>query len=163
VQITFNLPHVFSPGSTPESNAPVVEALLEALVKIDVAYLREHPETPSLASSGVRYDRTTLWEPIPALYARGYGDCKSLTAARVAEYRLSGRPARPVFRWFRRADGNMDFHILIMTTAGGRVVNEDPSKELGMGADERRWFAGGGGSPGWENAAHLAGWPGRRR
>jgi len=80
----------------------------------------------------VRYGRTKLWEPIPALYARGYGDCKSVATARIAELRRQGIEAKPVFRWVERPGGIRDFHILVQK--GDEF--EDPSKILGMGKDE---------------------------
>jgi hypothetical protein len=137
MQITFNLPHVFHPGATPEENAPVLQALMDALIAINVAYLRQTPLCKGLYDSGVVYGRTYWWEPIPALYTRGFGDCKSLAAALVAEYRVRrNTPANAVFRWIRNADGSTDFHILVQTPYGF----EDPSRKLGMGADELRWF-----------------------
>jgi hypothetical protein len=82
----------------------------------------------------VVYGRTKLWEPIPALYQRGYGDCKSLTAALIAQYRKKRIACEPVFRWVRKPErqGETDYHILVHTDKGF----EDPSKVLGMGADE---------------------------
>lgn len=84
------------------------------------------------------YARTQVWEPIPALYKRGYGDCKSLTAALIAQYRLAGKKARPVFRFVPRPDGGTDYHILVQTERGF----EDPSKVLGMGKNEVAKFYG---------------------
>jgi hypothetical protein len=136
VQITFNLPHVFSPASNPVENARVLRALLVCLIETNVAYLREHPETRSLYRSGVVYGRTTWWEPIPALYARGYGDCKSLAAALIAEYHMAGIPCSPVFRFVDFANGNKGYHILVQTGQGF----EDPSKVLGMGKNENARF-----------------------
>ena len=87
---------------------------------------------PPLYHSGVRYDRTTVWDTTPALYARRYGDCKTLAAARIAELRRAGYFAEPTFRWVPRnkkdVDGVRDFHILVQTDGGW----EDPSKVLGM-------------------------------
>jgi hypothetical protein len=97
------------------------------MVQLNLAYIEMYP-TKDLYSSGVRYGRTKIWEPIPALYARGIGDCKSLSAARIAQLRKQGIPCRPVFRFANRGDGNKDFHILIQTPKGW----EDPSKKLGM-------------------------------
>ena len=94
----------------------------------------------SLYSSGVVYDRTTWWEPIPALYGRGYGDCKSLTAAWVAQAEFMQKiKSRPVFRFVDNDDGSTDYHILV-ELANGRF--HDPSKVLGMGADEVAKFYG---------------------
>lgn len=131
----FEMPNAFVPGSDPTTNADALKALLECLIEINAAYIRSHP-APALYQSGVRYGRTIEWEPIPALYARGYGDCKSLTAAMVAQYRDQGIKARPVFRFRKRPDGRTDYHILVQTENGF----EDPSKVLGMGQDENAWF-----------------------
>jgi hypothetical protein len=132
MQITLNLLHVFHPGSDPVDNALALEALLELMVALNRAFLRRHPGCKPLYASGVRYGRTRIWEPIPALYARGYGDCKSLATARIAELRQSGVDCKPVFRWVQRPDGVRDFHILVQT---GDTF-EDPSKTLGMGENE---------------------------
>lgn len=132
---TFDMPDAFHPTASEVVNAYVLRVLLDALIDVNTAYLRTNP-VPSLYRSGVRYGRTTLWEPISALYARQYGDCKSLTAALVAEYRKQGIRANPVFRFKKRPDGRIDFHILVQTNNG----YEDPSKVLGMGQDENAWF-----------------------
>jgi hypothetical protein len=131
VQITFDLPHVFSPDASPVENSEVLKALLDCMVSVNLAYLKSHP-TPPLYRSGVVYGRTAVWNTIPAVLQLGYGDCKSLATWLVAEYRLLGVPCRPVFRWIRRASGTRDFHILVDTESG----YQDPSKVLGMGKDE---------------------------
>lgn len=87
---------------------------------------------PSLYESGVVYGRTKIWDPIPALYKRTYGDCKSLTAVIIAELMMKDRECRPVFRWKPNGDST-DYHILVQLPRG---QFEDPSKRLGMGADE---------------------------
>ena len=119
----------------------MLRILLDTLIFINLAYLENHA-VPSLYDSGVVYGRTTLWEPIPALYARGYGDCKSLSAALIAEYRRKGIDCSPVFRWIRRPNdgyrkGETDYHILVQTARGF----EDPSKVLGMGRNENAHFS----------------------
>lgn len=136
MQITFNLPHVFNPDSPSVSNGRALRRLLDCLVNINLDYLVENPNTPALYRSGVIYERTSWWEPIPAVIARGGGDCKSLATWRLAELRNKGIPAKTVFRWNQRADGQKDFHILIMTSKGW----EDPSKILGMGKNETQVF-----------------------
>jgi hypothetical protein len=141
MQITFDLSHVFHPNSSRVEDAEVLRFLLDTLIRINVAYLRHHPNTRPLFKSGVVYDRTDVWDSLPALYARGYGDCKSLTAARVAELHVAGVKALPTFRWKFRDDTNVgsspkDYHILVQTLSG----YEDPSKILGMGKDENAYF-----------------------
>ena len=131
MEITFNLPHVFEGASDSQSESYVLRALLDAQTKINLAYLRDHA-VKSLYSSGVVYGRTKLWEPIPAVIMRGYGDCKSLAPWLVAQYLSTGLDARCVHRWVRRPDGLKDFHVLVQTRNG----YEDPSRVLGMGANE---------------------------
>ena len=135
MHITYNLPHVFSPVSSPDDDAHALRALLDCLIDLNLGFLRRYP-VKSLYQSGVVYGRTVLWEPIPALYARGYGDCKSLTAAYIAEKHLQGVELSPVFRWVKQPDGVKNFHILVMGPNGF----EDPSKVLGMGANELSYF-----------------------
>ena len=127
MQIAFDIPHAFTKGSDPTENARALHVLLKSLVSLNLAFLAFH-KVPSLYQSGVVYDRTTVWDTIPALYARGYGDCKSLTAARVAELLHAGQYAQPAFRWFTNKTGQRDYHILVLTMNGW----EDPSKALGM-------------------------------
>ena len=137
MEITFNLPHVFNPKASSVDNAYVLRALLDCMIQINIAFLQAHT-IPALYESGVRYGRTTLWEPIPALYMRRYGDCKSLATAKIAELRLAGIPADPVFRWIK-PDGYenaTDFHILVQT----KTKYLDPSKRLGMGKTENNKF-----------------------
>lgn len=129
------MPHVFFPGASRVENAQALRILLDCLIDLNRVFLRAHA-APTLYQSGVRYGRTRLWEPIPALYARQYGDCKSLSAALIAEYREQGIEADPVFRFNPNPNGTNDFHILVHTARGF----EDPSKVLGMGSNENAHF-----------------------
>lgn len=136
MQITLNLPHVFRRGANPVENARTLRRLLEFMVLENMDFMLANPKTKSLYRSGVTYARTVWWEPIPALYARGSGDCKSLATALVAQYRLVGIEAIPVFRSVENAGGGTDYHILVQTESGW----EDPSKILGMGHHENAKF-----------------------
>jgi hypothetical protein len=138
MQLTLDVPHVFNPDSSEDENAYVLRGLLECLIYINRGFLRSHPNVPSLYNSGVRYRRTMVWDSIPALYGRRYGDCKSLTAARIAELREKGITANPVFRFKRNDRGELLYHILVQTGSGF----EDPSKKLGMGANENAPYQG---------------------
>jgi hypothetical protein len=130
--ITFNINDAFNSQSNDLTNAYILRALLNCMVELNKAHLILNPKTPRLYESGVKYARTVLWEPIPALYARQMGDCKSLATARIAELQLQGVSCEPVFRFYTRPDGNKDFHILVRTARGW----EDPSRKLGMGTNE---------------------------
>jgi hypothetical protein len=134
--IPFELSHEFSEGSSPEENAFALKVLLDALVKLDIGYLRNHRDVPPLYASGVVYERTKNWLTIKSMYELGYGDCKSLVAAICAErFVRQGIECRTVFRDLRRPDGLTDFHILVMLPDGSF---EDPSKVCGMAAYQRR-------------------------
>lgn len=139
MEITFNLPHVFNPKASSVDNAYALRALLDCLIQINTAFLQSH-SVRGLYESGVRYGRTKIWESIPALYQRGYGDCKSLSCAKIAELRLAGVACEPVFRWVKpdgpAVPGPTDFHILVQT----RSKYLDPSKRLGMGKNENARF-----------------------
>jgi len=135
--VTFDLPMCFDSASDPVDNAKALQALLHCLGAINLIYYQYRRDTvPALYKSGVHYDRTQIWDSIPALYWRGYGDCKSLTSALIAEYVFQGRPANPVFRWMVDQSGQTNYHILVQTESGF----EDPSKVLGMGRDENAYF-----------------------
>jgi hypothetical protein len=141
MEISFNLPHVFNPKASSVDNAFALRALLDGLIQINLGFLQTH-SVPELYRSGVRYGRTVIWDSIPGLYKRGYGDCKSLTCAKIAELRMKGIPCEPTFRWKKRGGNGWDisqpndFHILIQTGTG----YIDPSKVLGMGANENEKF-----------------------
>lgn len=129
MRICFDLGGVFYPGASDEDNALALQAMLEALIAINIVYLRRYKSTRKLYASGVRYARTQVWDSIPDLVTRRYGDCKSLSAMYVAEKRVEGKPARPVFRFASNPQtGHKDFHILVQE---GRHF-EDPSRKLGM-------------------------------
>lgn len=130
-------------GSTPEEIASgdrKLRALLGALVLIDLEWLRQHPKTPPLYASGVRYRREPsgqeLWQDIPTALAKGWADCEDLACWRVSEVRLRRNikvRAEPQGR--RSPDGTLHYHIVVRWPDG---MIEDPSKRLGMGGPEDR-------------------------
>ena len=130
MRICLDLGGVFYQGASDEDNALALQALLEALIAINRVYLRRYKgRVRPLYNCGVKYGRTQVWDSIPDLITRRYGDCKSLTAMRVAELREVGKPARPVFRFAQNPQtGQKDFHILVQL---GKDF-EDPSRKLGM-------------------------------
>jgi hypothetical protein len=144
MRICLDLGGVFYPGASDEDNVLALQFLLEALIGINQLYLRRQPGTPKLYNSGVRYARTVVWDSIPDLLTRRVGDCKSLSAMRVAELRNQGQQARPVFRFANNPQtGTKDFHILVQQ---GKAF-DDPSKKLGMvqyHASQGLWL-----SPSW--------------
>jgi hypothetical protein len=130
MRICFDLGGVFYPGATEDDNALALQAALEFLVSVNRIYIKRYGRAvPSLYNCGVRYARTQVWDSIPDLITRHYGDCKSLTALRIAELREAGTNCRPVFRFATNPQtGRKDFHILVQS---GNAF-EDPSRKLGM-------------------------------
>ena len=126
--IVFCIEDAFEMQSSKIANALALSELLKCLCNLNLVYLKLHPNTPGLYDSGVRYCRTLVWDSIPALFSRQLGDCKSLSAARIAELRNRGVWCRPVFRFNQRPGFTM-FHILIMFQDGSW---ECPSAILGM-------------------------------
>lgn len=127
--VVFTIDRAFNPRASDQVNAAALEVLLACLCELDMIWLRYHPGHIPLYETGIFYERTTIWDTIPALYARGFGDCKSLSAVRVAEMRSRGQWCRATFRHKSEVNSTM-FHILIMLGAGDSW--EDPSKALGM-------------------------------
>lgn len=125
--VAFKIDKAFQQRSSNIVNAAALETLLDALTALDSIWLRYHRHTP-LYFTPVYYARTIVWDTIPALYSRGFGDCKSLSACRVAEMRRQGIWCRPCFRHKSTVSATM-FHILVMYADGSY---EDPSKALGM-------------------------------
>lgn len=134
-QVVFELPHVFHTYSSYVSNARALRSLLKCLTSLNSAYLQEYPDTDDLYDTEVYYRRTRVWDTLPSLYERGYGDCKSLTCALVAEYRARGEKAVAVFRFM--PDDELLYHILVLSVRGW----EDPSKECGMLENENAYFS----------------------
>jgi hypothetical protein len=122
----------FDSLAPPEREA-VLRLMMEALVAANVAYLREHPETPPLYESGVRYeaepDDEDDWNDIPSTLALGAGDCEDLAAWRIAELRASGElgASSRVTVW--PIGSRVTYHIAVRR-GDGQV--EDPSRALGM-------------------------------
>lgn len=106
---------------------------VESLVVADSAYLRVHRRAPWLLESGVVYaeddDGREEWKDIPETLARGAGDCKDLSAWRIAELRVRvGEWAVPMVS-FERRGVRVKAHVVVQR-ADGRL--EDPARALGM-------------------------------
>lgn len=135
-RITFAL-DLFNPTSPREMSREALNLQLDLLFKIDMLYLRFHPQTPLLYQSGVRYMEEPPgqedWQDIPTTLRIGMGDCEDLACWRAAELNVKyGIKARPIFREQRRANGTYLYHILVQLPPGYSPSIEDPSKILGM-------------------------------
>jgi len=129
--IVFGIDSAFHPRASKDANAIALRALLDCLIDLDIICLNYDLSLPYLYQSGVYYQlmpAKMAWDTIPIMLARGFTDCKSLVAARIAELRRAGRVAMPVFRNVTDGWGTM-FHILILH---GNGQWECPSRLLGM-------------------------------
>lgn len=120
-------------GIAPEGRERVLLQLFEALVTANIAYLHEHPETPRLFESGIRYDEEAPgsedWQDIPETLKRGKGDCEDLACWRIAELRV--RDHEHAMAYLKRAErGDRVLYHVAVWRADGRL--EDPSRVLGM-------------------------------
>lgn len=116
-----------------------IDRMLDLLVQLNVDYLREHPQTPPLYKSGVRYRREPIgeekWLTIPWVLKFKHGDCEDLATWRAAELQVRvGENARPIWSGRVTPRGRV-YHIQVMREDGSI---EDPSAVLGMGVE----FAG---------------------
>ena len=116
-----------------ESRRESLQALADCVHRLNVDFLRAHPDFPRLFDSGVRYDRepTSVREEfctIPVVYDQGWGDCDDIAPWRSAELVVRrGIHARPlVVRSSPRA-----WHVIVETPHG----REDPCIRLGMGSE----------------------------
>lgn len=139
---------IFSEAYSQAASERALDRWLEMLAQQDMDYLREHPDTPRLRDSGVRYyhdgrgsDRGVVdeWMDIPEALHEGVTDCKSLAAWRVAELRVSGEDSGArcgkKFALIDDPDAGqlMLYHVIVLRSDGR---TEDPSAELGMNVDE---------------------------
>jgi hypothetical protein len=107
--------------------------LLEALVAVNFAWLREHRDAPWLYESGVRYEEEPEgrddWQDIPETIALRVGDCEDLGCWRIAELRARAlEHAVPFIK--RSVIGPRTVYHVAVRRADGRL--EDPSRILGM-------------------------------
>lgn len=116
----------------PERVAGCLAAFVEALTRLDIAYLELHPETPRLYLSNVRYAEVPRWQDVPSLLQSGRGDCKSIVAWRLAEMR--GSDPNASIHVVHRIIGQEDHLHVLIRRSDDRL--EDPSVKLGM----KPWF-----------------------
>lgn len=136
--------------TTDTSDPAVLQQLLDWLCDLNMVYLLNHPGTPSLYSSGVRYRReprqvvrTDNFAGIGEVLEQGWGDCDDLSPWRAAELQLRGIGARPIlvdathpsFRDVAKGPRvKRTWHVVVERHLpnSSEVVYEDPSARLGM-------------------------------
>ncbi len=134
--------------------AELLQHFLDALGSINDVWLKEHPETPLLYSSGVTYqheDSKDEWRDIPSVLDAGSSDCEDLASWRAAELRAHGVSAETLLKWQQFPEGGTLYHVVVFRRnvsrdlppgwdkPGQRVLYryedgwiEDPSRVLGM-------------------------------
>lgn len=128
-----------------ELSPTILAALLASLLEIDMAFLREHPETPPLYASGVRYRKSRAFRDIPSTIRARFGSCEDLAPWRCAELRNEGEdagiPERRLpllnIQWTEARRGKRRrFHVRVahLDRRGDVASYEDPSVVLGMAA-----------------------------
>jgi hypothetical protein len=121
----------------PWSTANHLIGPLAALTALNEQYLREHPNTPKLYESGVRYSREgkyrlgrqkEKWLTVPLVLILKRADCEDLACFRASEHRVAGVAAVAV-----PVESSIGYHIVVRMPNG---TIEDPSRVLGMGANK---------------------------
>lgn len=111
----------------------IIYHLVEVLTVANLVYLAEHPATPELYDSGVRYEEDEggavekKWWDIPRILQEGVVDCKGAAAWRKAELEHQGIPCEIIVHEEPSRDLLL-FHVTIDCPYGP----EDPSRILGM-------------------------------
>jgi hypothetical protein len=125
---------------SPTAQMIVIRSMLEALVVVNIHYLKERPETSRLYDVKPRYilpkpNRVELWQDVVETYRRGEGSCKEFACIRVAELRQDGfTDVVPYIKLSTYHDPHGArrpltlFHVLVRN---GEAF-EDPSEILGM-------------------------------
>lgn len=107
--------------------------ILEAIVQVNILFLKEYPHTPALYDAPVRYEEEKHgieeWQDIPTTLEKGVADCEDLATWRAAELRMMNVDAHPFLRW-REVGDDLRYHALVWLP-GGKI--EDPSRAMGMG------------------------------
>ncbi len=120
----------------PKLAAGVVRLYLRALVISNAYYLQQHPETPMLYKSGVKYapepnaGKFEEFASIATILSRGWGDCDDLAAWRAAEIRVKEKRPANILVYWRKRNNRTVWHVQVKRTDTQEV--EDPSRVLGM-------------------------------
>ena len=138
--------HIFTEAWSQSASEKVLDIILEALVQIDILYLRLNPKTPKMYDSGVRYYHDGIrdeWFSADEAMHEKLADCKGLSAWRVAELRVTGEdPGAKCFKKFAVIEdptvGKLVlYHVQVLRSDG---TIEDPSRKLGMNLPEPDGF-----------------------
>lgn len=108
------------------------ESLLRALVRMNRWYRQNGWGSFTIYDGRIRYRAEPpgqeVWQSIPALFARGEGDCVDLATARVAQLPKTVRATARLQEEGPNQTGGTLYHVVVATKNG----IEDPSRKLGM-------------------------------
>lgn len=136
-KITYEVDIFNGSGDQVDSEIFIRDAL-SLLMQRDITFLKNHPNTPMLYRSGIRYHEEPRgeenWRDIPTCLSegdRGNSDCEDLACWRAAEVNVRyGIRATPIFSHRTLSNGDVVYHIRVKYP-NGHI--EDPSRVLGMG------------------------------
>ena len=143
MRLCYDIGFAFYQGSSEEIDSEVLRLSMDYLINLDRVWRRNNPRAPKLYKAGVFYDRTATWYSTPDIYVHGRADCKSLSAALIAELREDGVACSPCFRHVTSRDRagreTKEYHILVQLEGPRKgmfgaksIIAEDPSLRLGM-------------------------------
>lgn len=112
---------------------PPLAAADLAQLRALLTHMKQEPEVQDLIERILR--GVEIFLDIPALYARGKGDCNELAPVRVAELWQAGIDASPHLIKEKNGMGGWTYHSAVLWPDGS---SEDPSRILGMGSQALR-------------------------
>ena len=133
---------MFTPDMSQRASEMYLDIQLDALIAMDMLWLRLNPKTPKIRRSGVRYYHEGIrdeWLDCGAALHDHVIDCKGAAAWDVAELRASGEDpgAHTTKKFVEVVDptvGKLLLYHVLTERGDGRVI--DISRELGMGGIE---------------------------
>lgn len=113
----------------------------EFLFRCNIDYLLTYgASVPRFYEAGLHYRSpedacgSDIWQDIPTLLGRSFGDCKDLACFRAAELVVKDQvDAKPFVKRRFYPDGFALYHVVVQLPNGGF---EDPSLALGMNPDD---------------------------
>jgi len=134
---------LFSNSENAVNDERALMSLMNALVQVNLAWLKSNPDTPRLYESGVVYipepEGQEIFADIPNVIAAGGGDCDDLVAWRVAELKFHGIDKRARVRLIAYprqcpvpGEPCTLYHVQVLRSGLLSNYPEDPSARLGM-------------------------------
>ncbi len=134
---------LFSDPQNARTDEKALLALMQALIEVNLAWLKAHPDTPLLYESGVVYvpeeGEREIFADIPTVMGVGGGDCDDLVAWRIAELRfhdIDPHAKVKLIAYPRECPDPTEpctlYHVQVARSGKLKHYPEDPSARLGM-------------------------------